>query len=198
MPAPMCRVLSSTLRRLAQYSPLECRLYQLTFTPTDTTDYTIANARVQLTVNKAAPAITWPTPSPITYGTPLSSVQLDASANVPGTFVYTPSFGTVLMAGPQTLSVTFTPNDSTDYTTATSSVPLLVNKALPTITWPTPAPIPYGTRSEFNATRCHCECSGNPRLHTASRNRSSAWQSDAIREHSLQEIRRITLQPPHR
>ena len=117
----------------------------LTFTPTDTTDYTIANASVQLTVNKAGSAITWPTPSPITYGTPLSSVQLDASANVPGTFVYTPSFGTVLMAGPQTLSVTFTPNDTTDYTTATSSVPLLVNKALPTITWPTPAPIPYGT-----------------------------------------------------
>ena len=153
----------------------------LTFTPTDTTDYTIANASVQLTVNKAGSAITWPTPSPITYGTPLSSVQLDASANVPGTFVYTPSFGTVLMAGPQTLSVTFTPNDTTDYTTATSSVPLLVNKALPTITWPTPSPIAVWDRSEFNATRCHCECSGNLRLHTASRNRSSAWQSDALR-----------------
>ena len=117
----------------------------VTFTPTDATDYASATATVQLTVNKGAPAITWPTPSPITYGTPLSSAQLDASANVPGTFAYTPGFGTVLTAGAQTLSVTFTPNDGTDYTTATSSVPLLVNKALPTITWPTPAPIPYGT-----------------------------------------------------
>jgi len=117
----------------------------VTFTPTDATDYAGATATVQLTVNKGAPAITWPTPSPITYGTPLSSVQLDASANVQGTFAYTPGFGTVLTAGPQTLSVTFTPNDGTDYTTANSSVPLLVNKATPTITWPTPAPIPYGT-----------------------------------------------------
>lgn len=126
-----------------------------TFTPTDATDYTSATATVQLTVNKASPAITWPTPSPITYGTALSSVQLDASANVPGTLAYTPGAGTVLTAGPQTLAVTFTPNDATDYTTATSSVPLLVNKATPLITWPTPAPIAYGTplsKTQLDAT----------------------------------------------
>ncbi len=121
------------------------QVLSVTFTPTDTIDYTSATASVQLKVNQGVPAITWPTPSPITYGTPLSSVQLNASANVPGTFLYTPGPGTVLTAGPQTLSVTFTPNDGTDYTTATSSVPLLVNKAIPVITWPTPAPIPYGT-----------------------------------------------------
>jgi hypothetical protein len=51
----------------------------------------------------------------------------------------------VLTAGAQTLSVTLTPTDTTDYTTATDSVTLTVNKATPVIDWPTPAPITYGT-----------------------------------------------------
>ena len=50
------------------------------------------------------PTITWNTPAAITYGTALSSTQLSATANVPGTFVYTPAAGTVLKAGKQTLS----------------------------------------------------------------------------------------------
>ena len=63
------------------------------------------------------PSITWPTPADITYGTALSGTQLDATANVQGTFTYTPAAGTVLGAGnDQTLSVSFAPTDSTDYT----------------------------------------------------------------------------------
>jgi HYDIN/CFA65/VesB family protein len=116
-----------------------------TFTPTDTTDYGTATTSVLLTVNKATPTITWSTPSAITYGTALSGTQLNATANVAGTFVYSPAAGTVLGAGTQTLSTTFTPTDTTDYGTATTSVLLVVNKATPTITWPTPAPISYGT-----------------------------------------------------
>ena len=123
----------------------------VTFTPADPTNYTAATATVQLTVNKPSTSITWATPAAITYGTPLSAAQLDASASgVPGgglagAFVYTPAAGTVLAAGVQTLSVTFTPADTTDYTAATATVQLAVNKATPTITWPTPAPITYGT-----------------------------------------------------
>jgi len=78
---------------------------------------------------KVAPTISWPTPAPITYGTPLSGTQLDASANVPGTFVYTPAAGTILGAGSQTLSVLFTPTDVDDYSTAMASVVLVVNQA---------------------------------------------------------------------
>lgn len=115
------------------------------FTPTDTTDYATGTASVQLVVNKATPVITWHQPAPITYGTALSSTQLDATASVPGTFVYSPAAGSVLSAGSQTLSVTFTPADTTDYKTATASVSLTVNKATPVITWLAPAPITYGT-----------------------------------------------------
>ena len=122
-----------------------------TFTPTDTTDYNNATGNVTLTVNKATPTVTWATPAAITYGTALSGTQLDATASVPGSMVYTPASGTVLTAGAQNLSVTFTPTDTTDYNNATGNVTLTVNKATPTITWTTPAAITYGTA--LNATQ---------------------------------------------
>lgn len=85
------------------------------------------------------PPITWPTPANIVYGTPLSGAQLDASSTVAGTFTYSPAAGTVLGTGPQTLTVTFTPTDTTDYTTAKSSVTLTVVPGTPTITLTTSA-----------------------------------------------------------
>lgn len=117
----------------------------VTFTPTDTNDYNPATTTIPIQVNQAASVITWPAPAPIAYGTPLSSAQLDANANVPGTLTYTPPTGTVLHAGIQTLSVSFVPTDTTDYSSTSASVPLTVSQVVPTITWPTPAPITYGT-----------------------------------------------------
>jgi len=122
----------------------------VTFTPTDTTDYTTATQTVQIIVNQSKPSITWATPAAINYGTALSSTQLDAAAtfngnSVAGAFAYSPAAGTVLTAGPHTLSVTFTPTDTTDYTTATQTVQINVTQATPTITWATPAAITYGT-----------------------------------------------------
>jgi predicted secreted protein len=72
------------------------------------------------------PTITWTTPSPISYGTALGATQLDASASVAGTFTYSPAAGTVLPAGPQKLSTTFTPSDTTDYATTMDYVQLMV------------------------------------------------------------------------
>jgi hypothetical protein len=116
--------------------------YSFTATYSGDSNYNGSKSSVlHQTVNRATPTITWPQPAPITYGTPLSGTQLDATANVPGTFVYNPAAGTILTAGTQTLSVTFTPTDTTDYYTANDSVPLTVNQAVPTITWPQPAPI---------------------------------------------------------
>lgn len=126
-----------------------------TFTPTDTANYTSAGATVSLTVNKATPAIAWPAPAPITYGTPLSVSQLNATSNVPGTFSYSPAAGTVLATGTRALTVAFTPGDTTNYTTATATVQLTVNKGTPALSWPAPAPITYGTKltsTQLNAT----------------------------------------------
>ena len=93
----------------------------LVFRPTNATDYINAVAARALTVNPAVPVITWAAPAAITYGTALSSSQLNATASVPGTFVYLPGATTVLAASSPTLSVTFTPTDSTDYTSATTT-----------------------------------------------------------------------------
>lgn len=69
------------------------------------------------------PVITWTNPTPITYGTALGVEQLNATANVPGTFAFTPPAGTNLPAGNgQILTTFFTPWDSTNYTTAIASV----------------------------------------------------------------------------
>jgi len=127
----------------------------VTFTPTDVTNYGTATKTVNLTVNKATPVISWSTPTDIVYGTALSASQLNATANVAGTFAYSPVLGTVLTAGVQTLTVTFTPTDAVNYGTATKSVNLTVNKATPVISWSTPADIVYGTAlsaSQLNAT----------------------------------------------
>src|SRR4029079_4934967 len=115
-------------------------------TPTDGANYTTATATVTIDVTKATPTITWPAPAAISYGTGLSTTQLNATASVLGSFVYTPAVGAVLNAGTgQTLSVTFTPTDAANYTTATPTVTFDVTKLTPTITWPTPAAIVYGT-----------------------------------------------------
>ena len=77
----------------------------------------------------AATAITWATPAPIPYGTPLSATQLDANASAAGTLTYSPSAGTILGVGVnQTLSVNFKPV-SPMYTTAMKSVFITVTSA---------------------------------------------------------------------
>ena len=113
----------------------------VSFAPNDSADYNAATSSVQLTVN--SPLVTWPAPAAITYGTALSSAQLDATASVPGTFAYSPIAGTVLSAGTQTLSVTFTPAAGGQAQTQTTT--LVVSRATPSLSWPTPAAVPAGT-----------------------------------------------------
>ncbi len=130
------------------------------FTPTDTKNYSAAKATVQLTVTKASPVITWPPLAVITQGTALSSVQLNAKANVPGAFAYSPAAGTIPLQGTLPLTATFTPTDATDYMPATAHNILTVTasntgKSTPLITWGAPAPISYGTAlsgAQLNAT----------------------------------------------
>jgi hypothetical protein len=96
---------------------------------TDTASYTVVTVNGTLTVTQATPAITWATPAAISYGTALGAAQLDASSAVAGSFSYSPGTGTVLSAGPHTATVTFTPTDAIDYTSATSTVTITVAPA---------------------------------------------------------------------
>jgi sugar lactone lactonase YvrE len=97
-------------------------------------NYLIAYAPGALTVSQAMPAITWTDPAPIVYGAPLTSNQLDATANVPGSFAYNPPDDTVLDTGTNALQTSFTPSDTVDYTNVTDTVSLTVLPATLTVT----------------------------------------------------------------
>jgi hypothetical protein len=123
----------------------------VTFTPADTTDYNNVTGSVSVTVSKATPTVTWPTATAITYGQTLASSTLSGgsaispitSAAVAGSFKFTTPT-TAPTAGTHSESVTFTPNDTTDYSTVTNTVSVQVNQATPTVKWPTASAIDYG------------------------------------------------------
>jgi hypothetical protein len=96
------------------------------------------------------PTITWAAPANIQYGTALSSTQLNAVATgtggvtVAGTFVYTPTAGTVLGVGTQALNVAFTPTTA-GYGPATATNSITVTQFTPVIAWAAPAAITTAT-----------------------------------------------------
>ncbi|MCB8964395.1 MAG: formylglycine-generating enzyme family protein [Bacteroidales bacterium] len=78
-------------------------------------------------IAKNDPIITWSNPADITVGTTLSAAQLNATADVPGTFVYTPAIGASLAAGAnQVLKVDFTPTDLSAYNAVSKTVKINV------------------------------------------------------------------------
>lgn len=109
----------------------------------------------EASIPKKDPLVTWTNPADIKFGTPLSATQLNATANVAGTFVYTPSIGTKLEAGAnQILKVDFIPTDAKSYNVASKTVKINITKD-PVITWANPADISYGTKlsaTQLNAT----------------------------------------------
>ena len=104
------------------------------------TPYGVLTVPVTMNVTKLIPVITWTDPAPIVQGTALSGTQLNATADVPGSFVYDPPAGTVLGVGNgQVLSTTFTPTDTTHYSEATATVTIDVTGPL-SVTAVTPSP----------------------------------------------------------
>ncbi len=64
------------------------RTLSVTFTPQDTANYNEVVETASLTVLKADPQIDWSDPADIDFGVMLDSTQLNATADVPGVFVY--------------------------------------------------------------------------------------------------------------
>ena len=89
-------------------------------------------AVADLTVRRQLPFITWPTPADIIYGTPLGPAQLNASAEAPGAFSYSPVAGTVLPVNDRDLgpiTATFVPQDPILYEQTTATTFLTVRRA---------------------------------------------------------------------
>ncbi|GBU23421.1 hypothetical protein R83H12_00032 [Fibrobacteria bacterium R8-3-H12] len=103
--------------------------YSVTFTPTDTDNYNTLTQNIAITVNKANPAVTFPTSATITYGQTLADAVFAGQSGA-GTFAYAngATSPTVAQSG-TAYQVTFTPTDAVNYNTRTQSVAITVNKA---------------------------------------------------------------------
>ncbi|HET9833037.1 MAG TPA: Ig-like domain repeat protein, partial [Vicinamibacterales bacterium] len=95
--------------------------------------FTSSSGLINHTVVRATPRLEWATPAAMSYGTVLDATQLNATANAPGSFVYTPTAGTMLSAGVQQLTVAFVPTDTAHYESVTTSILLNVTPARPAI-----------------------------------------------------------------
>lgn len=115
---------------------------------------------------KSDPTLTWNNPAPIVYGTALSSLQLNAVANVEGTFTYDPPVNTILNAGPdQVLNVKFEPADITKYNSIPNSKAFItVTKSPQTITFGT---LPSKTITEPSFSLSGTASSGLPVTYTS-------------------------------
>ncbi len=121
-------------------------------TPTDNVACATATDSIAMSITGRPLTITWPTPATVTYGTPLSSTQLSATASVPGSIGIFASGRPVEPAGSDKLSVTFTEKKTTDYSKMTASVTLQVNPATPVIGKMTPAAITFRKLAVLSST----------------------------------------------
>ena len=122
--------------------------YAVTATVTNP-NYT-GSATQSLTITKATPSITWATPASIRDGTALSASQLNATASVAGSFVYSPPSGTTLATGAHALQVSFTPTDTANYNSVSASVSLLVYSPSPSFSLIAPPSLNYdGTAKTY-------------------------------------------------
>ncbi len=125
------------------------------FAPADTAHYATGSATISLNVQQATPVLSWGVPAAISYGTLLSATQLNASANVAGSFNYSPGPGARLNAGVNTLQLSFSPVNNNNYRATTGTVQVNVLQAKPTISWDAPGSIVAGTQlsgTQLNAT----------------------------------------------
>eukprot|EP01037_Dinobryon_pediforme_P018040 gene18040-18277_t len=106
----------------------------VSFHPHDKETYvTTVEKSVQIRVLKRSPRIEWnfPDPESIFFGTELSDIQLNAicTSDIDGDYEFKPGYGTVLEGGVHTLSVTFTPLDSANFSIVEQVVTIHVHPA---------------------------------------------------------------------
>jgi len=99
----------------------------VTFSPSDTANYNTATTIVSVLVNKATPTISAaPTASAITYGQTLADSNLTGgTASTTGSFAFTTPL-TAPNVGTANQGVTFSPSDTANFNTATTSASVTV------------------------------------------------------------------------
>lgn len=110
--------------------------YTLAVTATDNGAPPLSVTQTFAVVVKQRPVLSWSNPAPMVRGTPLTTNQLNATADVPGTFTYNPPPGSLLPVGVQSLRVTLTPDDLDVYVAVTASVSVVVEPSPQVIDFP--------------------------------------------------------------
>ncbi len=77
-----------------------------------------------------APELDWHQPANITYGTMLSSQQLNSACLIDGTISYSSPAGTVFAVGIHQIKASFTPNDQVKFIAVQKTVSITVDKAV--------------------------------------------------------------------
>jgi hypothetical protein len=123
-------VLTYSLKGAPVASPVNVGTYDVV-AHLDNPNYQAPDGHGTLTINQATPGLQWLPAAPIAFGAPLGAQQLNATAtgvggrDLAGRFSYTPTAGTVLAAGPQELTVEFSPDDA-NYAKASKTVSVSV------------------------------------------------------------------------
>ncbi|MDD3687907.1 MAG: MBG domain-containing protein, partial [Bacteroidales bacterium] len=88
-----------------------------------TSNYDLVYIPADFEILKATPIISWENPADIYNNEALSATQLNATADVEGSFTYNPDFGEFLSVGDnQELTCSFTPTDADNYNTTEKTV----------------------------------------------------------------------------
>jgi hypothetical protein len=133
--------------------PVNSGSYNVVAEYAGTANYEPASATATISIAKERAVVSWSQPATIVYGTPLGAAQLNATANVAGTFAYSPGAGSMLSArASHALTATFTPADVTNYTGGPVTTAIAVAAAALTIrandtAKPFGAPLPVFTAS---------------------------------------------------
>lgn len=111
-------------------APTDAGTYAVTARFLGSSNYTPAEGRATLSIERRPSTVTWSAPEPIVVGTPLGATHLRASADVPGRFVYVPAADTVLPVGRHDLSVRFVPDDERNHMPSDAIVSVVVTYAV--------------------------------------------------------------------
>ena len=140
----------------------------VSFYPSDSTNFDSAKTTVTLEVQKVVPLITWQSPTPVSFGTRLSDLQLNAKCleeRISGDYTYEPALDTQLPPGEHRLDVTFCPHSDylANYDQSTAFVNLTIRKYSPSMSWEAPKPINYRdplSDEQLNASISEVEING--------------------------------------
>ena len=93
----------------------------------DNNFYPSVSEPLPIVVVQTPATLTWAIPAAIEYGIPIGPTELDAAPSIPGAVTYSLASGAILKPGSHTVTATFAPTDTFDYTSATASQTITVN-----------------------------------------------------------------------